>query len=168
MKGVRGPAGFTLIELMVTIAILALLLLLAMPFTRHWVDGVKQMRTRNLLVEGVGQARALALRNPDQRRADQAAVTLRRVDGELRVLRGDAGEPAWAASLDPASTLKLAGRSDFGSLDAFRGSGDDFGCVAFNSRGTRLPDAEGCALVLTLERIAIGVGDQEPVYVELL
>lgn len=159
--------GFSLIELMTTIAIMAFLALLGAPLTRDWVDGTKQMQARNALLEGVGYARALALRNP-LHLADDAPIALLRVSrGRAHIDLTGVGT-AWQTDLPSSVNLKTAGKADFGSVDAFASSSDVFTCVAFNSRGVRLPAATDCLLPLTEERIAIGVRSKEPLYVEIL
>ena len=56
--------GFTLIELIVTLAILAMLLLMAAPLAADWVHGARTLQARGTLVQGFENAKALALRNP--------------------------------------------------------------------------------------------------------
>ena len=56
--------GFSLIELMVTLAILAMLLLMAAPLAADWVHGARTLQARGTLVQGFENAKALALRNP--------------------------------------------------------------------------------------------------------
>lgn len=56
--------GFTLIELVVTLAIMVLLLLMAVPLATDWTYSARTLQARGTLVEGFAQAKALALRNP--------------------------------------------------------------------------------------------------------
>lgn len=164
----RRTAGFTLMELMVTIAIMAFLLSVGLPFTRMWVDGVRQMQARNQLLDGIGQARALALRNPASLASDQPVAMLRVVGREVQVVMPPSDTAVWAAPLHESVVLKTAGKATPSARMAKLGNDERFRCVAFNSRGIRLPDATNCTLPLTIGRIAIGVGEQEPVHVELL
>ncbi len=164
----RRMAGFTLMELMVTIAIMAFLLLAGLPFMNGWVDGVRQMQARNQLLDGIGQARALALRNPESLADDVPVAMLRMVGQEAQVVMGDAQRTVWTARLHEGVVLNTAGKLAAKSGSPVKHGSERFRCVAFNSRGVRLPDVANCILPLTVDRIAIRVGNQDPVHVELL
>jgi prepilin-type N-terminal cleavage/methylation domain-containing protein len=112
-------AGVTLIELMVTLVILALLLLAALPFTSSWVYSARVNDGKAKVIEGYGLAKALALRNPTGARAPAAAAGLR-LDGlVLYVCSGNpadtttcgAGKSAvsWQAVLLENTTVSLGG-----------------------------------------------------------
>jgi prepilin-type N-terminal cleavage/methylation domain-containing protein len=164
---VRARArGFTLIELAVTLGVMAFLLLVGQPFLSGWVDGVRQLRARNQVLEGIGQVRALALRNPGALAEDQPVAMLRRAGNDLQVVLAGVETPVWSAALDGRVQLAPTGARGIAAMDA--GEGGRFRCVAFNSRGMRLPGATNCVLSLSDEKIAVGVDGQEPVYVELL
>ena len=119
--------GFTLIELMVTLAILAMLLLMAAPLAADWVHGARTLQARGTLVQGFENAKALALRNP---RADPnatgtpaAAALAAKIEGTtvtLNVLalpQGVSGcallvtrpDPQWTARLPDGVGLTLNG-----------------------------------------------------------
>jgi len=60
----QAQRGFTLIELMIVVAIVAVLALMAAPLTPDWVHGARTLQARGTLVQGFENAKALALRNP--------------------------------------------------------------------------------------------------------
>ena len=154
-------AGFTLVELMVTLALMAMLLLLAMPFTQRWSESNRQMQARSVLWDGVGRARAVAMRNAGQLPANEAAAVLKLVDGELQVQVSGSGDTVWKSELNKKVTLKLADKAGAASAE--------FSCVAFNSRGLRLPLATDCSQdVASLGRIAVELGSLEALYVDML
>ena len=124
--------GFTLIELMVTLAILAMLLLMAAPLAADWVHGARTLQARGTLVQGFENAKALALRNPcaapdpdaaDPHTALHAAALQAETDGTtvtLNVLalpQGVSGcallgarpNPQWTARLPDGVGLTLNG-----------------------------------------------------------
>ena len=118
--------GFTLIELMVTLAILAMLLLMAAPLAADWVHGARTLQARGTLVQGFENAKALALRNPcadPNATGTPAAVLQAQTDGTtvtLNVLalpQGVSGcalldarpNPQWTARLPDGVGLTLNG-----------------------------------------------------------
>ena len=118
--------GFTLIELMVTLAILAMLLLMAAPLAADWVHGARTLQARGTLVQGFENAKALALRNPCEApnaTGAHAAVLQAQTDGTtvtLNVLalpQGVSGcalldarpNPQWTARLPDGVGLTLNG-----------------------------------------------------------
>ena len=119
--------GFTLIELMVTLAILAMLLLMAAPLAADWVHGARTLQARGTLVQGFENAKALALRNPceapNATGAHAAAALEAKIEGTtvtLNVLalpQGVSGcalldarpNPQWTARLPDGVGLTLNG-----------------------------------------------------------
>ena len=118
--------GFTLIELMVTLAILAMLLLMAAPLAADWVHGARTLQARGTLVQGFENAKALALRNPCEApnaTGPHAAVLQAKIEGTtvtLNVLalpQGVSGcallgarpNPQWTARLPDGVGLPLNG-----------------------------------------------------------
>ena len=179
VRHARRPAGFTLIELMVGIAIMALLLLAAAPYTLDWVDGTRQLRARSNLLEAVGQARALAMRNPRALTADQA------VEGAAAVVYDNATHTLWVV----ARTSDGSGWDAFGAAGDWRGQianpaslalaggaaddAADFVCAAFDTRGALVDSSyEGAACTAPAAGAAasvfIKVGSQEAMDVALL
>lgn len=186
VSGVRSSSGFTLLELMITIVVMALLLLAAMPFTSAWVDGTRQMRARSNLIEAVGQARALAMRNPEATGtgAPVTAVLYQSGQRALCVVTLESG--TWSAttcltdgkSCQGAEAGKAAegvswlGCITSGGADlALRAGGADFHCVAYDSRGLQrdVTGLAGSACVSPDQSaVSITVGSQESVNVSLL
>lgn len=174
----RRASGFTLIELMIAIAIMALLLLAAAPFTLDWVDGTRQMRARNNLLEAVGRARALAMRNPHALTAAEAtqgaaAVVYDSATHTLCVVPRNADGTAW----------KMCGTGDWrgqianpANLSLASGAADDaeaFVCAAYDTRGVLVASSFGGSACITpsagsATTVFIKVGSQEAMDVVLL
>ncbi|SBV36886.1 conserved exported hypothetical protein [uncultured Stenotrophomonas sp.] len=178
----KRATGFTLIELMVTVAIMAVLALAGMPFARSWMESNRQMQVRNLLWEGIAQSRAVALRNPGGTAAGPAARLERTGAGVLRVTCVDGIAPdgaatpcvpdpdanpervLWKSAVLPGggtSTLQLATAGNVISPA-------DWTCVAFDNRGHRVTTGADCVTAAGTPRIAIGFNNQDPLYVDLL
>ena len=97
---VRRAAGFTLVELMVTIAILVLLLLTSLPFTASWIHSARANEAKAKIIQGHGLAKALALRNPNKALVPGAAAGLK-LDGLM----------LYVCSGNPAAETCGAGKS---------------------------------------------------------
>lgn len=122
--------GFSLVELMVTLAIVAALAMLALPFGARWMDSDRQLQARGLLTEGVGQARALSLRNPLGLASGAPVACLRlAADSLLEVARLDTGEDC------AGGTVVWNGRPHSAISLTEPATGTLFRCVAFDSRG---------------------------------
>lgn len=155
--------GFSLVELMVTLAIVALLALVAMPFSTRWMDSDRQLQARGVLTEGVGHARALSLRNAGGSAHGAPASCLRLAAGHVlevvRLASGEAcaeGAVVWSGSLAGSIALREPG------------TGTPFQCVAFDSRGTYADPAlaPDCTQVPALE--VVGRDPAEALHVDLL
>lgn len=114
---VAKSAGFSLIELTITMAIMALLAGAAAPFTLSWVRAAKVSEAKSKLLQGYVLAKALAQRNPTGANAPAAAAGLRLENQTLFVCAGDPANPndcaatgvnmKWQTPLPPSTTIKI-------------------------------------------------------------
>ncbi|GGA44108.1 pilus assembly FimT family protein [Dyella nitratireducens] len=131
----RGVAlGFSLIELMVVIGLVAFLLTLGVPLAREWVQSAHQRDSAGKLAEALGRAKALALRNP-QALTDQslpaAAVCL--IGQQLSVVGADTNKQIactnqsdWTQQISSDASVVLTNTNI------------PFQCAAYNERGVLL------------------------------
>jgi prepilin-type N-terminal cleavage/methylation domain-containing protein len=144
--------GFTLIELMVALSLSALLAMLAVPFTVSWVASARQLQARGDLVDAVGRARAIALRNGNLRGPDQPVSRVSLINGLLTVRDVGAAATVWSTQFHPTVALTLA-------------DGTPFNCMSFNSRGWPINDGT-CSLVAP--QLVLTATGQDNLNVDLL
>ena len=162
-------AGFTLVEIAITLLIVAVLAAVAMPFTRDWLDANRQWQMVGRLNEGIGQARAVALRNPEALLAGNAGSPV-----EASRLMYDAGTHALRVVLrQPDGGWPAAGTAPFWQSAPVTGSvalkvgTADFVCLGYDTRG-RPVGSDDCPLPAGTSRVVVGVkvGQLESVDVE--
>ncbi len=147
--------GFTLIELMVSLAISMMLMLLAVPFSMAWMDSARQLQARGDLVDAVGRAKGWALRNggTEPRTWGESVARLRFSAGLLTVENAADDAVIWSAQLPASVSLRLQGTSNA------------FTCNAYDSRGVAIAEA-GCDQAAS--RLAVTIANREDLNVEIL
>lgn len=105
----RLQTGISLIELMVTVAIVTILAMLSLPLTQAWVENAHLNYAQDTLYEGYSTARALALQNPGNVTGSVAAASLILKDNTLQVKTkiGNADTEVWQGQLDSRVALSL-------------------------------------------------------------
>lgn len=127
----KQSQGFTLIELMVVLVILAFLAAAALPFAQGWVSGVRQSEGRSQLSQAVGHAEALALRNPEGALQGEAVSRLTVSRGRVVVRDLKANVDIWEGALSEGVEV----------LNDKTGQG--LTCVEWDNRGA-IVVANGC------------------------
>lgn len=103
--------GVSLIEMMVTIAIMMLLALAVAPFSASWGAQAYMRQSQTLLMQGMSQLKAIALRNPSASSAGASAVMIS-IPGKLCVASGvpaalNCNSAAWTS--DPPASIQVNG-----------------------------------------------------------
>lgn len=153
-----GNRGFTLIELMITIAVFALLLAIGAPLTRAWSDSAHQREAASLLQQGLSRAKATALRNVGGVLNPEPAAVLCHSGQTLMLFQLDKGQSVdctavkgslWSAVLPGSASLQS--------------QGSEMSCVAFDNRG--LPVSGSSCATTTLQVLA---GNESALDVQLI
>lgn len=145
---VSSQAGMSMIEMMVTIAIMMLLALAVAPFASSWGNQAAVRQTHSLLNQAMSQLKSTALRNPTAASATAAAVLVS-VPGKLCVREGlpatlDCASFNWSAQ--PPAAIKLNGAASQ--------------CIALDSAGMSLAATVGGVVCGTLMSFSINKGSE--------
>jgi len=99
--------GFTLVELMVTTALVGILVLAAVPLATNWVYSSQTHTARTQLIEAYSLAKSLALQNPNFIALPAAAAGLSvTTDGTNTTLLVCVGSAAAAGCVSNGSSVK--------------------------------------------------------------
>lgn len=158
--------GFTLVEIMVVLGILALLVFAASPLTGAWVNDAHLAQTEGSLKQAIGRAKAIALRNEQGITSDNAAAALciTEADGErvLSVLEGvDNDSPSCTGPTGSVSwSTQLSQRIDINTENDSPAS-----CVCFDNKAliTASGDCSACTESTTFLLIGGSRNEAEPV-----
>lgn len=144
----KRSRGFSLIELMITLAVLGILLAVGVPLTRAWSDSAYQREAAGLLQQGISRTKATALRNEGGVQNSAPAAVLCLSSQSLKLFKLDKGQgidcsatsnSLWSAALPSSATIKV--------------QGSNFTCVAFDNRGLV---AKGTACSTTTLQVLAG------------
>ncbi|MFY7863822.1 pilus assembly FimT family protein [Roseateles sp.] len=145
---IPAQSGLSLIEMMVSIAIMMLLALAVAPFASSWGSQAAVRQTQHMLQQGMSQLKSNALRNANGVSAGAAAVLVS-VPGQLCVVNGlpaglHCNQSAWTAQPPASITLN-------GALSQ---------CVALDSGGMPVNATVGAVNCSTLMSFSISKGTE--------
>lgn len=136
-------SGFTLIELMVGLAITALLLATAVPLSTGWVNSADVTQTKAALQKAFSQTKSIALENPDKVTGDSAAAFMCVSGNTVRVQTIDHGTcgsgDVWKAGINSSVTLSVNSAA--------------FNCIGLNNVGLPVPLTLAAGTVCTQSKV---------------
>lgn len=143
--------GFSLIEIMIVIAVIALVVLVAAPLTGNWVSDAKRIEAEAQLTQAVGRAKAAALRNHMAATGESPVTAICLSDSNLlTVLEGTAGAAPSCAS---AGGTKLW-QAQLHKGISVKVDSNDFSCVCFNNKGL-LTTSGSCSACATTSNLSL-------------
>lgn len=130
----QPQAGFSLIELMITLTILAILLFMGQALTRAWIDRAHVNETMNVLQTALSMTKSSALRNSYNQPQQYPAASLcyDPATSVLSVVRAKANTTQACQNTQQTEILRQFKISKGVTVQVNQ---NHFDCVAFNSSG---------------------------------
>lgn len=140
MPRLRPLSGFTLLELMIVVAIIATLLLATSSLTSAWVDGTQVNNASSALQNAVNQARVAALRNANNKEQGLPVASVCIETGKIDVVlvANNTTYVCHSAFSELIRTTKI------GAGVSIEQSNVAVSCLTFNSNGLLVPSIGGC------------------------
>ena len=125
--------GLTLVELLVTLAITAAMMLLAVAFGIAWTNGAQVVRSRAMLQGAFSVAKSVALQNPAQQILGNTAAVFCFSSGTVNVYAGGScsGTASWQGSLPSGVSVSFGGAATAAAT----------ACIALTNTGTAVTGA---------------------------
>lgn len=142
--------GFTLIEMMVTVAIIAILAVMGASFTANWVRQAEINKTTASLRSAINTARSTALRNQFLRDTDAAAQVC--VANHQVTIREATSAGAASCSSTTTYTFTLPDSATIAQ------SGTAINCIAFDRFGAVIASGSGSTACTTSTSLTITSG----------
>jgi prepilin-type N-terminal cleavage/methylation domain-containing protein len=150
--------GYTLIELMVALVILALTVAVAAPLGRGWTDSVAVRQATHSLLTGMARAKAVALSNANTVSGTTPAAILMWTGSTLCVYGSTAPTTFSCTSTSPSPVWQASAKATIllnGALSSAQSQ-----CVALNNRATAVALTIGSVTCGTTLTYAISYGTQ--------
>ena len=158
----RNSKGFSIVELLIVIAIMGLALVKGIPFTMDWVNSARVTETESALVEAIGFAKAKALRNSQGVISGGAVTAVCYSNGGLRVVEAaDSSSPAQCVGGSTQIwTLTLAGNVDVVIQN------NQFACLCIDAKAqfTQSGGCNACSTNTTFALTSGGISDSVEIY----
>ncbi|WP_436913946.1 pilus assembly FimT family protein [Acinetobacter schindleri] len=122
--------GFTLIELMITITVLAIILMIGSSLTRSWIDQSQVNNAVSALQEAVTQTKAIAIRNTHNTTLQEASASLCIYGSTIQIIHGS------CPSIESNTALQTFSLSEGVSI---KENANELRCMDFNYIGVIVP-----------------------------
>lgn len=150
--------GFTLIEVLIVIAIFALIILVAAPLTGFWVRDANLLEAEAQMTQAVGRAKAAALRNYMAAKGDDPVTVICLSDTNLLTVReGTAGVPP-SCGTTPAGTQLW--RAQLSTNVTVQANSADFSCVCFTNKALLTNGGATCSACSTSTQFSLSAGGE--------
>lgn len=148
--------GFTLIEVLIVIAIFALIILVAAPLSGYWVRDANRLEVEGQLTQATGRAKAAALRNYMAATGESpVTVICLSATNLLTVREGTAGV---APDCDPVTGTQLW-QTQLSQNVTVQSGGANFSCLCFNNKGA-LTSNSTCNVCSTSNELTLTAGGE--------
>jgi prepilin-type N-terminal cleavage/methylation domain-containing protein len=163
---VNSVKGFTLIELMVTLAVMSILLMAGVPLTQGWINSAHQRDAASVIQQGIARAKAMALRNPaGVIGSDKPAALLCRNDSTLVLAQPASNQNAFNCS--QVGSAQIVWSSALPKQVTVESDDKAFQCVALDNRALPFQSSQAGLNCATVD-LAVKAGREDALPISII
>lgn len=165
-KSLSRQRGFTLIEVLITVALVGIIAVVASPLTGSIMSGSRISEAEGVLNQAVGKAKAIALRNHMGAMSDApvAAVCISNTN-QLTVEQGDSGTSPSCSTGDGSIVWTAQMNSDVAIKTSESGAPSVVSCMCFSNKA--LLTSSSCSGCISNTNFQLSIGSQPPELVSI-
>lgn len=156
----RRLAGFTLVEVLIAVALIATLAFAVVPLGSSWTSSAESVNTKGVLSQAISRAKSQALRNGNKISETNAVTAVCLTSGKVEVREAsgsvtsahcasNGGSAAWSNTIGKTLTIKNNGQA--------------LSCMCFSTKGllvTTPSNCSSCATTTTFEFSGSGIENE--------
>ncbi len=156
----KTAAGFTLVEVLVVVAVIATLAFAAVPLGNSWTSSAESVNTKGVLSQAISRAKSSAMRNGNKIAETNAVTAICVTSGKVEV-REASGTVTSAHCTSGGGTATWSNK--IGTSLTIKNNSQAFSCMCFSTKGllvTTPSNCSSCATTSTFEFSGSGIDNE--------
>jgi prepilin-type N-terminal cleavage/methylation domain-containing protein len=157
---VKLTPGFTLVEILIVVALIATLAMVAVPMGNSWTSSAESVNTKGVLTQAISRAKSTAMRNGNKISETNAVTSVCVTSGKVEVREAsgtvtsahcssNGGSATWSSKIGTGLTIKENNQA--------------LTCMCFSTKGlltTSPSNCSSCAATSTFEFSGSGIENE--------
>jgi prepilin-type N-terminal cleavage/methylation domain-containing protein len=139
---VKIQSGFTLIEILIALAIVATLAFATISLGSSWTSSAESVNTKGVLAQAIGRAKSTAMRNANKIADTSAAVAICLTSGKVEIHEAS-GTITSAHCNTSGGTTTWSGK--IGTSLSIKSGSNTLSCLCFSNKGQLNTTASNCS-----------------------
>lgn len=156
----KTTAGFTLVEILIALALIATLAFAVVPLGSSWTSSAESVNTKGVLSQAISRAKSQALRNGNKISETNAVTAVCVTSGKVEV-REASGAVSSAHCAANGGTATWSNK--IGTTLSIKNNSQTLSCMCFSTKGllvTTPSNCSSCATTSTFEFSGSGIENE--------
>jgi|GEM_PF-1611294 len=156
----KAASGFTLVEVLIVVALIATLAMAVVPLGNSWTSSAESVNTKGVLSQAISRAKSTALRNGNKIAENNAVTAVCVSSGKVEVHEASGTVTSAHCSSGGGSTTWS---NKIGTNLTIKNNGTTLSCMCFSTKGllvTTPSNCSSCASTSTFEFSGSGIENE--------